>query len=151
MSNLIGNCVVLEISSAFALLNLVDQVSEQFGQAAGLDEDSVFGLALAVREAVVNGIKHGNGGDERKRVRVVYAVAHEGTQPRVVVRVRDEGLGFDLDNVASPLTQENVSATNGRGILLMRSFMDDVRVHHAPGNGTEITMTKAISRALPAG
>ena len=151
MSYPAGKRVALEMSSAFALLDLVDQVSEQFGQVAGLDEDSVYGLALAVREAVINGIKHGNGGDERKRVRVEYGVAHEGAQARVVVRVRDEGQGFDPRSVADPLAPENLSVASGRGILIMRSFMDDVRVHRASEGGTEITMTKAIGPVLPAG
>lgn len=131
-------------------MKLVDHVTEEFGQSAGLDEDAVHCLAIAVREAVVNGIKHGNGCDEGKRVRIEYAVA-DAPQARVVVRVCDEGRGFEVERVADPLAPENVSLTGGRGVFLMRSFMDDVDVRPAAGGGTEVVMTKALSRNSPAG
>ena len=126
------------------MLKLVDAVTEHFGQIAGLDEDGVHGLGVAVREAVVNGIKHGNECNEHKRVHVEYAVVHNSVQRRVVVRVRDEGHGFEMDGLADPLAPENVGLTSGRGILIVRSFMDDVEVRRMPGGGSEITMTKAI-------
>ncbi len=129
------------------MLKLVDGVTEQFGQIAGLDEDGLHALGIAVREAVVNGIKHGNECDERKRVRVEYAVVHNAVQRRVVVRVRDEGHGFEIEGLADPLALENVGLTSGRGILLIRSFMDDVEVRRVTGGGTEITMAKAIQGA----
>jgi serine/threonine-protein kinase RsbW len=129
------------------MLKLVDDVTEHFGQIAGLDEDEVHGLGVAVREAVVNGIKHGNEGDQRKRVRVEYAVAHDAAQRRVVVHVRDEGHGFEIEGVADPLAAENIGLASGRGILLIRSFMDDVAVRRVPGGGTEITMAKTIQGA----
>ena len=132
------------------MLKLVDHVSEQFGQIAGLDEDAVHGLGIAVREAVINAIKHGNGADQRKRVRVEYDVAKDPAQPQVVVRVHDEGAGFDSEHLPNPLAPENVSVTSGRGIFLMRTFMDDVQVRQLPAGGTEIVMAKAINRTLPA-
>ena len=132
------------------MLKLVDHASEQFGQMAGLDEDAVHGLGAAIREAVVNAIKHGNGADRRKRVRVEYDVATDHAQPQVVVRVHDEGAGFDAEHLADPLAPENVAVTSGRGVFLMRAFMDDVQVRRLPAGGTEIVMAKAIGRTLPA-
>ena len=131
------------------MLKLVDHVSEQFGQIAGLDEDAVHGFGVAVREAVINAIKHGNGADQRKRVRVEYDVAKDPAQPQVVVRVHDEGAGFDSEHLPNPLAPENVSVTSGRGIFLMRAFMDDVQVRQLPAGGTEIVMAKAINGTLP--
>ena len=142
--NLARKSVVLEISSSFEMLKLVDGASEQFGTMAGLDEDSVHHLSVAVREAVANGIKHGNACDERRRVRIEYAVRNDDPQPQVIVSVRDEGEGFDLKSLADPLAPENVSVTSGRGILFMRSFMDDVQVRSAPRGGTEVLMVKTI-------
>jgi len=141
-----GNRVVIEISSTIDMLKLVDHVSEEFAQLAGFDEDSVHCLAVAVREAVVNGIKHGNTGDERKQVRVEYTRS-DSPYPCVVVRVRDEGHGFDVNEVADPLAPENLSATGGRGVFLMRSFMDDVHVQRTAGSGTEIVMIKSLNQA----
>jgi len=137
--------VVLEISSTIEMLRLVDHVSENFAQLAGLDEDSVHCLAVAVREAVVNGIKHGNTYDERKQVRVEYTCS-DAPYPCVMVRVRDEGSGFDVGAVADPLAPENLSATGGRGVFLMRSFMDDVHVQRSGDSGTEIVMIKSLNR-----
>jgi serine/threonine-protein kinase RsbW len=64
----------------------------------------------------------------------------------VVVRVRDEGSGFDMTGVPDPLAPENISETSGRGIFLMRALMDDVQVHHLPAGGTEIVLAKTINR-----
>jgi serine/threonine-protein kinase RsbW len=130
------------------MLELVDRVTEQFSEIAGFDEDATHDLGIAVREAVVNGMKHGNGWDERKRVRLEYAIANDPAQRRVVVRVRDEGDGFELKSLADPIADENLGATGGRGIFLIRTFMDDVRVHTMPEGGTEITMAKAIEKGL---
>jgi serine/threonine-protein kinase RsbW len=145
-SQISRNPVLLEIPSTFAMLELVDRITAHFGQIAGLDEDSAHGMGVAVREAVVNGIKHGNGCDERKRVRVEYALATNAVQRLVVVRVRDEGDGFEMESLPDPLADENVAATSGRGIFLIRAFMDDVQVYRMPGGGTEIHMAKAIEK-----
>ena len=143
--------VRLEIPSTFEMLKVVDLISEQFAQIAGLDEDEAHCLGVAVREAVVNAMKHGNRNDFRKRTCVEYAARIDLAQPRVVVRVRDEGNGFDMTGVPDPLAPENISGTSGRGIFLMRSLMDDVQVHHLPAGGTEIVLAKAINRKTPAG
>ena len=143
--------VLLDISSTFEMLKLVDQVSEQYGQMAGLDEDGVHGLRVAVREAAVNAMKHGNRCNHHKRVRIEYTVPIDPARPRVVVRVSDEGNGFDLNSLSNPLAPENISETGGRGIFLMRTFMDDVQVHALPSGGTEIVLAKAINRTIRTG
>ncbi len=143
--------VVLDISSAFEMLNLVDQVSEQYGQMAGLDEDGVHGLGIAVREAAVNAMKHGNRCNHHKRVRIEYAIPNDPARPRGVVRVSDEGTCFDLNSLPDPLAPENISETSGRGIFLMRMFMDDVQVHALPSGGTEIVLAKAINPTIRTG
>src|SRR5215831_584484 len=140
--------VLLEICSTFDMLKVVDQVSEQFAQLVGLDEDAAHCLWVSVREAVVNGIKHGNSEDCRKRVRIEFAVVDGDQRPRVVVRVCDEGSGFNVEGIADPLAPENVSGTGGRGVFLMRSFMDDVQVGRTAGGGTEIVMTKSLTRTI---
>ena len=141
--------VLLEIPSTFEMLKVVDLISEQFAQIAGLDEDEAHSLGIAVREAVVNAMKHGNRNDVRKRTRVEYAARVDSAQPRVVVRVCDEGSGFDMTGVPDPLAPENISITSGRGIFLMRALMDDVQVRQLPAGGTEIVLAKTINRKTP--
>jgi serine/threonine-protein kinase RsbW len=144
-----GKIVLLEIPSTFEMLKVVDLISEQFAQMAGLDEDGAHCLGVAVREAVVNAMTHGNRKDVGKRTRVEYAAHVDTGQPRVVVRVCDEGSGFDMTGVPDPLAPENISISSGRGIFLMRTLMDDVQVHQLPAGGTEIVLAKTINRKTP--
>jgi serine/threonine-protein kinase RsbW len=139
--------VVLNIASAVEELKLVDDACERFGRMVGLDEDSVHTFGIAVREAAANAIKHGNAGDRCKRVHIEFDIPIENGRSCVRVRVRDEGAGFDPACVPDPLAPSNVSATSGRGIFLMRAFMDEVAVLQAPTGGTEIVMQKAFARS----
>lgn len=140
-----GARVVLEISSAVESLQLVDHVSEHFANMAGLDDDAVHTFGVAVREAAANAIKHGNASDRWKRVHLEFDVPTDNGRCYIRVRVRDEGAGFDPAHLPDPLAPENLSGTSGRGMFLMRSFMDDVAVRRAPTGGTEIVMLKAFT------
>jgi serine/threonine-protein kinase RsbW len=91
--------------------------------AAGYPERDRFGMRLALEEALVNAVKHGNKGDATKRVRVRYQVAAAG----VLVEVEDDGTGFDPRMVPDPCAPENLERPSGRGLLLMRSYMTWVR------------------------
>lgn len=90
--------------------------------AAGFDEESVFAVRISLEEAIVNAIRHGNQMDASKRVRVESATA----PGFVEVVVEDEGPGFDRKNVPDPTAQENLCRPNGRGILLIESYMTSV-------------------------
>jgi serine/threonine-protein kinase RsbW len=138
----------LEFSSSFEMLQLVDGVTEQFGHMAGLDPESVHRVSVAVREAVVNAVKHGNRQDPRKHVRVTFEVVARPAA-RLVICVRDEGEGFDPGAIPDPCEPDNIVGTGGRGVFLIRHFMDDVQVREAPGGGTEIVMAKSINGAPP--
>ncbi|RME39443.1 MAG: ATP-binding protein [Planctomycetota bacterium] len=85
-------------------------------------EETVFGVKLALEEALCNALKHGNECCPEKKITVRYAVSAE----QVEVIVRDEGAGFDPDSVPDPTTQERLPLPTGRGILLMRAYMDEV-------------------------
>jgi serine/threonine-protein kinase RsbW len=139
--------VHLEFTSAFEMLDFVQVVSEHMGRSVGLDEDSRHWVSVAVRESVINAIKHGNRNDTSKHVFVDFEAAAKAV-PELVIRVRDEGEGFDPDEVANPLAPENLLKASGRGIFLIRSFMDHVQVRRVPEGGMEIRM---IKRAHPAG
>ena len=136
-----GQVVHLEFTSAFEMLDFVQVVSEYMGRTVGLDDDARHWVSVAIRESVINAIKHGNRNDASKHVHVDLETGGNGV-PELTIRVRDEGEGFDPTDVADPLAPENLLKSSGRGIFLIRSFMDHVQLRRAPEGGMEISMTK---------
>ena len=140
-----GGTVVLQIHSNFEMLDFVQVVSDRLGQIAGLDEDTIHWIGVAVRESVINAIKHGNREDYRKLVTVEFTFTPTAEPAQLVVRVLDQGEGFDPETIADPLAPENLLKSSGRGIFFMRSFMDDVSVKRASEGGMEVRMVKNLS------
>ena len=98
-------------------------------------EHDVFGVHLALEEGLVNAIRHGNGLDASKKVFVNCKISPH----RVWIEITDEGSGFDLAEVPDPTKQENLEVPSGRGILLMRSFMSQVKYNET---GNSVVMEK---------
>jgi serine/threonine-protein kinase RsbW len=140
--------VQLEFTSAFDMLDFVQVVNDHIGRGVGFDEDAIHWIGVAIRECVINAIKHGNQSDVAKRVFVDFETAWRDECPELAIRVRDQGDGFDPETLANPLAPENLLKASGRGIFLIRTFMDDVQLGRAAEGGMEIRMTK---RVLPAG
>ena len=140
-----GGTVRLQIHSNFEMLDFVQVVSDRMGQLAGLDEDAVHWIGVAVRESVINAIKHGNREDYGKTVTVEFVVAPFKDPSELVVRVLDQGEGFDPQEVADPLAPENILKSSGRGIFFMRNFMDDVTLKRAAEGGMEVRMVKKLA------
>jgi serine/threonine-protein kinase RsbW len=145
-----ANTVRLEFSSAFEMLDLVQAVCDGLGRLLGLDDDATHWIGVAVRESVINAIKHGNRSDESKLVFVEFSAAGGQEPEELSVRVRDQGEGFDPESLADPLAPENLLKSSGRGIFFMRSFMDDVVIRRAPEGGMEVLMVKKLGGASPA-
>jgi serine/threonine-protein kinase RsbW len=103
--------------------------------AAGYDADTVFAIKLAFEEAVTNAVKHGNCHDPTKKVDLGYYVDPQ----RVVIMVRDEGCGFCPENVPDPTADENLEQPNGRGLMLMESYMTKLRYNDV---GNEVWLLK---------
>ena len=141
----LGGTVRLQIHSNFDMLDFVQVVSDRMGQLAGLDEDAVHWIGVAVRESVINAIKHGNREDYRKLVTVEFTFAPTADPEELVVRVTDQGEGFEPEEVADPLAPENILKSSGRGIFFMRSFMDDVSLRRAADGGMEVRMVKKLA------
>ncbi len=141
------SAVRLEFRSHFDMLDFVQVVSDEMGRLVGLDTDSTHWVSVAVRESVVNAIKHGNREDEDKRVTVEFILTPVGAPTRLTVRVVDQGEGFDPVEVADPLAPENLLKSSGRGIFFMRNFMDDLRLQRAPEGGMEVVMVKTVGAA----
>jgi serine/threonine-protein kinase RsbW len=132
--------VKLDVASRFDMLEMVQTVLTHLSSLVGFDEEATHYMSVAVREAVVNAIKHGNQGDEGKRVALTFVL-----EPRTLeVVVRDEGVGFDPNTVPNPTAEENLLKAGGRGIFFMRSFMDEVSYTFPSGGGSVVTMVKRV-------
>ena len=105
-------------------------------------EKDVFAVRLALEEALVNAIRHGNHDDVARRVSVSYLVGPE----RVLVEVKDEGDGFDPGEVPDPLAPENLERSSGRGLHLMRTYMTWIRFN---ARGNCVTMCRSRERTRP--
>ena len=138
--------VHLEIHSAIEALELVQVVAEHIARRVGLDEETLHWTVMAVRETVVNAIRHGNHGDAKKIVFIDFAAVPETHPADLIVRVRDQGNGFDPTTLGNPLAPENILKSGGRGIFLIRQFMDDVTIQRAREGGMEVRMLKHIRK-----
>lgn len=137
-----GTSVRLDVRSSLDMLDLVQAVSDHISRLAGLDEDSLHWIGVAVRESVINAIRHGNQNDDQKRVHVEFTALEGGAGPGVAIRVRDEGAGFDPACLPDCRAPENLLKSSGRGIFLIRSFMDEMELRRAPEGGMEVVMVK---------
>ncbi len=135
-----GNSVRLDFWSDIDMLDLVQTVGDHLGRQAGLDDEALHWVSVAVRESVTNAICHGNAGDVGKRVHIEFT--YLGADAGLAIRVRDEGCGFDPDALPDPLSPENLLKPNGRGIFLIRSFMDELELRRSPEGGMELVMVK---------
>jgi len=136
----------LEFTSAYEMLDILQSVSDHVCKEVGLDEDSIHWVSVAVRESVANAIKHGNKNDAGKKVFVEFDGTFH-TARELSIRVRDQGEGFDPQEVADPLAPENLLKGSGRGIFLIRSFMDEMVLQRAPEGGMEMRMVKRVQPA----
>jgi len=130
----------LAIGSRFENIELVQVVLKDCLQREGMDKDALEWVDLAVREALANAIKHGNEQNPTKQVHVDLRVEAE----ELVIRIEDEGVGFDPTRLGDPLAPENLLRPNGRGIFYMKSFMDQIEYGAGLGGGTMVTLRKRI-------
>jgi serine/threonine-protein kinase RsbW len=123
----------------------VESAAEQMARDAGLEEDELFRITMAVHEAAVNAVLHGNAYDPDKRIHVVL----ERTSEALVFKISDQGEGLEPDALPDPLAKENLLRGTGRGVFLIRSLMDEVNFRQLEP-GTEITLVKHLKPAKPA-
>ena len=128
------------LDSTLESVDSAEELAVGMAQRAGMDEDDLMKIGMAIRESVVNAVVHGNRYNAHKKVR--FAVASDGQ--RFTVWIGDEGEGFDFDSIPDPLAPENLMRTSGRGIFLIRSFMDDFQMRHLESGGTEVTLVKNL-------
>ena len=125
------------LDSSLASVNKVEQTAEEFAERAGFDEDTVPNIAMAVREAAVNAVLHGNAYDPEKHITASF----EATPASLIIRISDQGSGLNPETLPDPLAPENILRGSGRGIFLIRAFMDEVNFRQLHP-GTELTLIK---------
>jgi serine/threonine-protein kinase RsbW len=121
-------------------VNLAEEMCLRVAEAAGFGEDECYRIGMSVREGVINAFHYGN--LERPGKKIYLAV--DLTQDKMTIHVVDEGKGFNLRDVPDPLAEENLLSTSGRGIFLMRAFMDEFKVVPGRTGGAEIIMSKKL-------
>jgi serine/threonine-protein kinase RsbW len=135
--------VTLDVASRFEMLDIVQTVLVQCCSLLGFDDEATHYMSVAVRESVVNAIKHGNKQDQSKRVHVQFTLQEKALE----VQVGDQGEGFNPESIPDPLAPENLLKAYGRVIFFMRQFMDEVQHSFPPRGGTVVRMLKRVPAA----
>ena len=133
--------IKLDLATRFEMLDIVQTVLTQLCTIVGFEEETTHYLAVAVRESVVNAMKHGNAQDESKRVEIQFTLLDQGLE----VQVKDQGKGFEPKEIPDPLAPENLLKAYGRGIFFMKQFMDEVSYSFPAKGGTVVRMLKRVA------
>jgi len=125
-------------------VNLAEEMCLRVAEAVGFSEDECYRIGMSVREGVINAFHYGN---QEKPSKKIY-LGVDLTQEKLIIHVMDEGKGFKLTDVPDPLAEENLLSTSGRGIFLMKAFMDEFDVVAGRTGGAEIIMSKKIPTGI---
>lgn len=133
--------IEISISSFLDNLDLIQILTDRLTDFMQFDKDSAHWVGMSVRESVTNAIQHGNKLDADKKVGICFKMLPD----RIAISVKDQGSGFDVDDIPNPLDAENLLKPSGRGIFYIRTFMDEVEFRSRTEGGTEVLMMKKIS------
>ena len=133
--------ITFRFSSQLHYVDISQEVVQRTLEEYRVIDDEVFWISLAVREALINAMKHGNKFDEAKDVELHIEL--DGNRFRA--EIRDQGEGFDLEGIPDPLDEENLLKPSGRGIFYIRSFMDNVSFTKLDTSGMRVIMEKSVS------
>jgi serine/threonine-protein kinase RsbW len=131
------------LESSLESVDAAEMAVLKVAEEAGFDEESLHKIGMAVREAMVNAVVHGNRYSARKRVHLRVS----RTSEQLGILIEDEGEGFEFENLPDPLSEENLLRQSGRGLLLMQAFVDKLDVRRRPSGGTEVRMIKYLASA----
>ncbi len=129
------------LDSALESVDRAEELVVDVAKRAGIGEDDALSLGMAIRECMVNAVVHGNRYNLNKKVHLTVA----RTPDRVVVKIADEGEGFELKDLPDPLAEENLLRHSGRGIFIIRAFTDDLHIRRLSPSGTEVTLVKNVA------
>ena len=125
-------------------VEVAEEITLRVAGTAGFDEDEQHRIEMAVHESMINAIWHGNKNDSSKNVWLQFKIYRD----RLEIRIRDQGNGFDPHRIPDPLENDNLLNVSGRGIFLIRAFMDEFKVENINGAGTEVTMVKHLRSGI---
>lgn len=128
----------IELPSRIESVDEAAMMADEYARNCGFGDEITFAVDLAIRESVANAVKHGNKFDESKTVQLTLNDKPEGFE----ITVRDYGSGFRVEDIPDPTDPDNLLKTNGRGILFMKSFMDEVEWENPTDGGLMVKMLK---------
>ena len=128
----------LALPSRLETIEEVTTEAVEFAKHCGFNENAVYAIDMAMREATANAVKHGNKFDEHKTVNITLENLPKG----FAITIRDFGAGFAVEDIPDPTNPENLLKATGRGILFMRNFMEEVEWENHPDGGTIVKMMK---------
>ena len=131
------------LDSTLDSVEVAEKAVLEAAEEIGFGEDELHQLGMAVRESMVNAVVHGNRYNSRKKVHVSITKGHD----RLTIVIADEGEGFDLTTIPDPLAEENLLRQSGRGLLLMKAFVDEFHVRRGEPGGTVVSMVKYLAKA----
>ena len=134
-------CVNRQFESTLESVDEAENVIIDAATGVGFDEDDLNKIGMAVRECMVNAVVHGNRYNANKKVHLRVAAGTDHLR----IQITDQGEGFDVTKLPDPLAEENLLRHSGRGIFLIRAFMDQVDVQPASPSGTEVVLVKKKS------
>jgi serine/threonine-protein kinase RsbW len=126
------------LDSTLESVDSAEELALGLAERAGFGDEDLMKIGMAVRESMVNAVVHGNRYNANKKVH--FSVTH--STESLTIRVADEGEGFDVESLPDPLAPENLMRTSGRGIFLIRSFMDEFDIRRRERGGMEMTLVK---------
>ena len=130
--------VEVTLESTLASVDQAEEIALCFAGGAGFNEEDAQKVGMAVRETLANAVLHGNHYDPNKKAFLRLEVE----QGRLIATITDQGQGFDMQKIPDPLAPENLLRQSGRGIFLIRAFMDEFHVRRLPPQGTEVRIIK---------
>ena len=130
----------LTVPSTLEALDKVQRLVTDATREYGLSEDFAYWMELTICESMINAIRHGNQCDPSKKAHLKISLVG----PQIEVIVEDQGHGFNLGDLADPTETKNLLKPSGRGILIIRSFMDEVNLSQAEGGGNRLRMVKRL-------
>ncbi|MBZ5562669.1 MAG: ATP-binding protein [Acidobacteriia bacterium] len=133
--------VEVTLESTLTNVEVAEEIARRVSATAGFDEEDQHKIEMAVHESMINAVWHGNKNDASKSVWLRFQIYGD----KLEIRVRDQGSGFDPKSIPDPLEEANLLNVSGRGIFLIRTFMDDFRVEYVAGLGTEVTLVKNLN------
>jgi len=128
--------IKLSFSTSLAILDLIQPITNRIGEQMGLEEDTRYWVWLATQEALNNAVRHGNKMNAKKTVFFSIKMHPDS----IMIKVKDQGEGFDPKSIPDPTNQDNLLKSSGRGLFYMHKFMDEVKIN--TDNGTEVTLIK---------